>query len=159
MEPSIPIGELAHRFNLNPKTLRYYEQCGLLPVPERDSSGYRRYDDEAVQRLDFIRRAKMLGLSLKEIREILAIKARGVCPCDHVLGLIDAKITAIDRRIADLHVFRSDLATLRGAWIEEDERLQIVPPPHGGVCRIIEQNVEGTSPSGSVETFAPGRRQ
>ncbi len=159
MEPSIPIGELAHRFSLNPKTIRYYEQIGLLPVPERDPSGYRRYGDEAIERLGFIRRAKMLGLSLKEIHEILVIRARGVCPCDHVLGLIDAKITAIDRRIADLHVFRCDLATLRGAWIEEDERLPIVPPPHDCVCQIIEQKVEDTSPSKSVETFAPGRQR
>lgn len=157
MEQGIPIGELAHRFDLNPKTIRYYEEIGLLPKPARDPSGYRRYDGQSVERLAFIRRAKVLGLSLGEIGEILSITARGVCPCNHVSGLIDAKIAAIDRRVADLHAFRSDLATLRGAWIVEDERLRNSPSEHGCVCRIIEQKVEIAPAPASVETFEPRR--
>lgn len=159
MEHGIQIGELARRFDLNPKTIRYYEEIGLLPEPERGPSGYRRYGDEAIERLGFIRRARVLGLSLEEIRGILSLKARDLCPCNHVLGLIDAKIAAIDQRIADLRAFRSDLGDLRGAWIEEDERLQNTASQQGCVCQIIEQKVEIALPPASVETFEPRRRR
>lgn len=158
MEQGVQIGELANRFDLNPKTIRYYEQIGLLPEPERSLSGYRRYTDEAVERLGFIRRARVLGLSLEEIGEILSLKARDLCPCGHVLGIIDAKITAIDRRIADLQALRSDLGTLRGAWIAETERLQQTPSEQGCVCQIIEQKIEMVAPPPSVEVFEPKRR-
>jgi len=158
MEQGIQIGELANRFDLNPKTIRYYEQIGLLPEPERSLSGYRRYNDAAVERLGFIRRARVLGLSLEEIGEILSLKARDLCPCGHVLDIIDAKITAIDRRIADLQALRSDLGTLRGAWIAETERLQKAPSEQGCVCQIIEQTIEMVAPPPSVEVFEPKRR-
>ena len=59
------IGDLAKHFDLNPKTIRYYEEIGLLPDPARTESGYRQYDGQAVSRLGFIQRAKLLGLSLE----------------------------------------------------------------------------------------------
>ncbi len=158
MAYGIQIGELAQRFDLNPKTIRYYEEIGILPTPERDPSGYRRYGDETIERLGFIRRARVLGLSLEEIGEILSLKARDLCPCGHVLGLIDAKIDAIDRRIADLRALRSDLGTLRGGWIEESERLKTTPSQRGCVCQIIEQEIAVAPPPPRVEVFEPKRR-
>lgn len=77
MPESMRIGELAVHFSLNPKTIRYYQEIGLLPRAHRSESGYRLYDELDAERLNFIRRAKTLGLSLDEIRDILSVEGRG----------------------------------------------------------------------------------
>ena len=71
------IGELAGRLGVNPKTIRYYESIGLLPDPGRTPSGYRVYDEDAVDRLRFIRTAQRLGVTLDEVKEILGFRERG----------------------------------------------------------------------------------
>lgn len=78
------IGELAARLGLNTRTIRYYESIALLPEPERTASGYRTYDEADVERLAFIKSAQRLGLALDEIREVLALRERGVTPCGYV---------------------------------------------------------------------------
>ncbi len=135
------IGELAARFGLNPKTIRYYEEIGLLKRAGRSESGYRLYGKPDVERLGFIRRAKKLDLSLDEIRDILSAQEEGSPPCGQVLGLIDTKIEVIDQRMAELATFRAELATLREAWTDEDERMRraAIPPC---ICPIIEQQTE-----------------
>jgi DNA-binding transcriptional MerR regulator len=77
------IGELAAALDLNPKTIRYYEDIGLLPQPKRSAAGYRLYDDADHERLRFILKAKAVGLSLEEISRILAICDQGQPPCKH----------------------------------------------------------------------------
>jgi DNA-binding transcriptional MerR regulator len=128
------IGELAKRFGLNPKTIRYYETIGLLPGPSRTASGYRRYDEAAASLVEFIQRAKRLGLSLQEIRGVLAIRERGEQPCEHVLALVDAELTRIDQRIVELMSFRAELKALRGRWTDEAPRLADA----SCLCPIIE---------------------
>src|SRR3546814_11894879 len=79
--PSLTIGAVARRVGVAIDTIRYYEREGLLPEPQRRASGYRSYDESAVAQLRFIRRAKDLGFTLEEIRELLALSAdrqRGV---------------------------------------------------------------------------------
>src|SRR3546814_457103 len=78
------IGELAARLAINTKTIRYYEGIGLLPPPDRTASGYRAYDEDDVERLTFIKTAQRLGITLDEIREILAFRERGERPCEYV---------------------------------------------------------------------------
>lgn len=141
MHDDMRIGELAARFGLNPKTIRYYEEIGLLPRAARGDSGYRCYDERDAARLGFIRRAKMLGLSLDEIRDILSVQQEGSPPCGQVLDLIDLKISAIDRRLADLVAFRADLATLRTTWTDEVTSAQRAATP-ACICPIIEQQTE-----------------
>ncbi len=110
---SLRIGRLAAEFGLNPKTIRYYEAIGLLPTPVRTPSGYRMYGPADRDRLQFILKAKAIGLSLEEIREILALRQEGQLPCAHVLALLDRKIAAIDRQLLALAVFRHELVGLR----------------------------------------------
>ncbi len=74
------IGELGERLGVNTKTIRYYESIGLVPEPERTSSGYRIYSEADVERLVFIKSAQRLGLALDEVREILALRERGRRP-------------------------------------------------------------------------------
>jgi DNA-binding transcriptional MerR regulator len=154
MRDGMRIGELATRFGLNPKTIRYYEEIGLLPRAERSESGYRRYDEHDVERLGFIRRAKTLGLSLDEIRDILSVQQTCEPPCGQVLDLIDKKICAIDQRMAELEAFRADLATLRVAWTDEDERLRRAATP-ACICPIIEQQTEVEDHPNAAQEFEP----
>jgi DNA-binding transcriptional MerR regulator len=107
------IGELARRTGVNPKTIRYYEEVGLLPRAARLPSGYRQYTEEDVERLAFIRNAKALGVTLEEIKEVLAFRDRGVAPCPYVLKLLDAKVKEIQGRIRGLRVLAEDLRRLQ----------------------------------------------
>ncbi|HUQ62339.1 MAG TPA: heavy metal-responsive transcriptional regulator [Acidimicrobiales bacterium] len=125
------IGELAQHVSVNPKTIRYYEDIGLLPVPSRTASGYREYDADDQQRLAFIRAAQRLGFSLDEIREVLALREQGERPCDYVLGVVDRQLNDIDGRIAELHELRSELVRLKEASKQS-------PPATGVFCSVIE---------------------
>ncbi len=126
------IGELADQLGLNPKTIRYYESIGLLPAPDRTPSGYRDYDDErSAEVLTFIKAAQRLGISLDEIREILAFRERGEPPCSYVRGVLRRQVDEIDERIAELRHLRKELVTL-------DQIADGLPDPGPGRCRLIE---------------------
>lgn len=110
---TMQIGELAKRVGINPKTIRYYEETELLPRAPRTESGYRQYADKDAERLEFIRSAQALGISLQEIKEVLAFRDRGTYPCPYVLRLIDTKVNAIEARIRGLRMLAADLKRLR----------------------------------------------
>jgi DNA-binding transcriptional MerR regulator len=154
MRDGMHIGELAARFGLNSKTIRYYEEIGLLPRADRSESGYRRYDERDVEHLGFIRRAKTLGLSLGEIRNILSVQEEGSLPCGQVLDLIDLKISAITQRMAELEAFRTELTTLRAAWTDEGESLRRGATP-ACICPIIEQQTEVEAHLHIAQEFEP----
>lgn len=96
------IGELAAQAGVTTKTLRFWESVGLLSEPARTPSGYRDYDPTVVDRLRFIRHAQSAGLTLAEIRQVLAISDDGEPPCDHVTYLIHQHIADVDERIREL---------------------------------------------------------
>ncbi len=96
------IGALATQTGLTVKTIRYYESIGLLDAPRRSPSGYRDYDTDAAERLRFIRASQASGLSLGEIRGIVAFRDRGESPCAHVLDVLRRRAAAIDQQIQDL---------------------------------------------------------
>lgn len=109
------IGELAKQAGVNTKTVRYYEGIRLLPPAPRTESGYRQYTEKDVEQLEFIRSAKGLGVSLDEIKEVLAFRDRGTYPCPYVLSLINAKVEEIESRIQGLRMLARDLRRLRKA--------------------------------------------
>ncbi len=100
------IGEVAAAVGVNPKTIRYYEDIGLLPDPGRTPSGYRDYTEEDRARLVFVKTARRLGLCLAEVAEILALRERGERPCDYVLGVLERQLGDVDRRIEELEKLR-----------------------------------------------------
>lgn len=106
------IGEIAERAGVSTKALRYYEQAGLLEAPERTPSGYRDYGESALDRLRFIRSAQAAGLTLGEIKGVIAFREEGSPPCGHVLELIEGRAADLDRRIAELRRLRNDLRSL-----------------------------------------------
>ncbi|MFJ4099865.1 heavy metal-responsive transcriptional regulator [Amycolatopsis japonica] len=107
------IGELAQAAAVSAKTIRFYEQTGLLPAPPRTTGGYRDYDPDTAHRLEFIRTAQAAGLPLTEIRDILAIRDTGQAPCAHVSDLLDRHLDTVRHRIADLRATERHLRKLK----------------------------------------------
>lgn len=108
-------GTLAKQANVNPETLRYYEREGLLPEPERSEAGYRLYADEDVKRVRFIKRAQELDFSLKEIKELLALKLDASQSASQVKKLAELKIQDIEAKIQSLQAMKSILSELTEA--------------------------------------------
>ncbi|MEU8835665.1 heavy metal-responsive transcriptional regulator [Streptomyces sp900116325] len=106
------IGDLAARSGLTTKTIRYYEQAGLIPEPPRTSGGYRDYPPAAEGRLTFMRDAQHAGLTLAEIRGVLGLRDSGKAPCGHVTDLINQHLDEINRRMAELRKTRIALRDL-----------------------------------------------
>lgn len=135
------IGELAAHAGVPAKTIRYYEDIGVLDRPPRTPSRYRDYDDGAIQRLAFVRAAQAVGLTLGEIRSVIALRDRGEPPCAHVLALVAQRAAEVDRRIAELEALRTDLRRL-GA---RARRLDPAACDPRRICHLIEP--EGARPT------------
>lgn len=109
---AMTIGEVARRAGVKVETVRYYERQGLVPAPGRSAAGYRQYAADTVRRIRFIRRAKALGFTLAEIRELLALRTAPGVSCAEVRVQAEAKIAEIDARLRALQQMRSALARL-----------------------------------------------
>lgn len=110
------IGELAARTRTTPETIRYYERVGVLPTPTRTGGGkYRRYGAEDVERLGFVRRARDLGFSLDEVRDLLGLADQPDRPCAEVEQLARAHLAAVDAKLAQLSALRDELDRVIGA--------------------------------------------
>lgn len=132
MDKGLYIGELARMTGLNTNTIRYYESQGLLLPAERSESGYRVYSEEDIGRLRFIQKAKLIGLSLAEIKDIIEHRVDGTSPCEQVATFLANKIADVEQRIKDLQDFLGDLLTLQ-------ERMQPGEGhPEGAICGYIE---------------------
>lgn len=108
------IGDFARRAGVNVQTVRYYERRGLLPEPPRRASGYREYDEAALERLHFILRAKELGFTLSEIGELLTLRLDPGTTAKEVKARAETKIADLDERIRDLERIRHALQHLAG---------------------------------------------
>ena len=95
-------GQLAKKAGVNPETVRYYEKTGLLPKAKRTESGYRLFSEEDVKRIKFIKRAKELGFTLKEIKELLELRFENQGECQEVRKLAEEKLQDVEKKIQDL---------------------------------------------------------
>jgi DNA-binding transcriptional MerR regulator len=133
----LTVGQLAARAGVRADTIRYYERSGLLPEPNRTDGDHRRYGPADLDRMLFIRGAQRLGLRLAEIRELLAVRDTGACPCGPAETLLSEHIGEIDREIARLTALRAELSgmvaglttssgpcpdPLPGTWCAADRR-------------------------------------
>lgn len=123
----LTIGDLAKATGTKVETIRYYEGIGLLPQPARTTSNYRAYDKEHLNRLSFVRRARDLGFSLDQVRDLLGLADQTDRSCEAVDAIARQHLGEVERKIADLTALREELA-------EIIERCN-----HGTVaeCRII----------------------
>jgi len=108
----ILIGELKKRSSIPVKTLRYYEDLGLIHAVKRTEGGFRLFSVDVLSRLVFIKRSQALGFSLQEIKEILQIHDQGQLPCDAVVRKVKGKVAEIDQRIEALQALKAELLDL-----------------------------------------------
>jgi len=143
------ISEVAERSGIPTTTLRYYEDVGIVPAPERTAAGYRVYDERTLARLRFIASAKQLGLSLDEVRALVKVWEGDECaPVQQEMArLVDAKIFDLARRSAELAGFADELQRIAA-------RLRV--EPHAGPCddTCACGRVEATAPALSPVAFA-----
>ncbi|MCH8849351.1 MAG: heavy metal-responsive transcriptional regulator [Chloroflexi bacterium] len=130
------IGELARSTGATVKTIRFYEDAGLIQAAPRTESGYRIYGTADVERLEFIRKAKRLGMSLDEIRGVLQLHHLNEPTCVHVKALLEDKIARIELALNDLRDFRRELASLR----DNAGDLEDCCPTGANVCGIVERS-------------------
>ena len=128
------IGELSDQTGVPAKTIRYYEDIGLLSPASRGENRYRLYDQKDAERLRFIRSARALDFSLQEIAQILAARDRHEPPCGHVIELIQSHIDEIETRIRELEQLQRDLTGLYKAGLELPEDIHM----RSCVCHLIQ---------------------
>lgn len=123
---SSKIGEVAKRLGMSPRTIRFYESAGLLPPPQRTahgyaSSGHRLFTREDLQRLQFIRQARLLDLSLDQIHELVEVTDDGCCGVarPHLKTLIREKLPDLRRRISELRRLERRLKALQNTLPDE----------------------------------------
>lgn len=131
------IGELAQRSGVTAKTIRFYEQIGVLPEPERTASGYRDYGTEYLALLRFLRRARAAGLSLDQIQQIVLAHGRGEAPCARVQQMLQDRLRTVRADLAELTTPEAHLEAL----LNHARRGR--PPQFDGsrTCWIIEAEV------------------
>jgi DNA-binding transcriptional MerR regulator len=130
----VTVGEAARRTQLTPKAVRLYEARGLLPPVARSAAGYRLYGDDDVRLLRFIAQARAVGLGLDAIRTLVELRRHGTPPGPDVLVVLDDRLRAVDRTLAELAEARGALAAVYDQAREAAHR-------DGGVrlCRILDE--------------------
>jgi len=128
------IGELAKKVGITTQAVRYYERIGLLEEPVRTSSGYRQYDEHAVDFLRFVKKAQQLGFNLQEVKTIWNIVSSGRKPCGYVLKQTEQKLVEVDKRIEELQEFRLLLLNI----LRKRKILDTLPEDICTVCPVIE---------------------
>lgn len=125
--PTYTVSRLAGRAGLSADTVRYYEREGLLPPPARTAAGYRQYDASMVERLAFVSGCRRLGLTLADIRDLLAVRDTGVCPCEPAEEHLTRRLAEVDAEIDRLVSLRAQMAAMLTAIPSGD-----CPPPAPG---------------------------
>ena len=127
------IGSVAKGSGVPIKTIRYYEELGLLKTSGRTEGGFRIFSSDVLVRLNFIKRAQRLGLSLAEIKDFLDIYDRGELPCDRVKIELEDKVSQIEKQIQQLQILKLELQGLLSGWKTIPEH------PEETICPIIER--------------------
>jgi DNA-binding transcriptional MerR regulator len=140
----IQIGRVSEETGLSVDAIRFYEKQRLLERPPRSEGGFRLFNKQDIQRIQFIRRAQQLGFSLPEIRELLVLQRDESETCSHVRDLLQAKVTTIRNKIQELGVLEKQLTKrLRQC----QRKLRATGDSHNGCCPVLE----GITPRGSDE--------
>lgn len=127
------IGDLALVTGVSAQTIRFYERRGLLPFAAREANGYRKYDEGAASRLQFIRAAQAAGLTLTDVSRVITLRQAGQVPCEHVSTLLAGKLEDVRTRQRELALLETELEHL----IEASHELDPAECTAGAVCQII----------------------
>ena len=116
MQAVLKVGEVAEQAGVRVQTLHYYERMGLVPKPKRSAANYRLYSIEAVKRVQFIKKAQAIGLTLEEIKDVLDLKDHGKSPCRRVAEVAAERLEEIDAELRRLRAFRRSLVAVLPQW-------------------------------------------
>ncbi len=154
------IGEVAARSGVSRKALRLYERAGILAPSSRTASGYRVYGDDVLGVLRFLTGARRLGFSLAEIKDIIALKQTGQAPCPHVRTLLQARVTDLERTMAELSALRSRLRGLLAGWRTHEGKTAAVCPhiEHRAAEKRRNHGADDGLPVSRVRRLPRGRR-
>lgn len=128
------IGSVAKESGVSIKTIRYYEELGLLKASGRTEGKFRLFTPDVLARLSFIKRAQSLGLTLLEIRELLLVHDQGNLPCEHIKTKLQDKVNDIEQQIQQLLILKLELEGLLSGSSTLLEKVDSV------ICPLIEQN-------------------
>ncbi len=118
------IGQLAKAVHLNAQTIRYYERIGLINKPGTNEAGYRIYPEKAADVLRFIKHAKDIGFSLKQISEIFSLDNNKYNTCSNVKKLAEEKVYEIDKKLNSLKLMRKELLNLISLCEEKNDGME-----------------------------------
>ena len=135
-QDSLKAGAVAKAAGVGVQTLHYYERLGLLQKPKRSATNYRLYAPEVIRRVQFIKKAQAIGMTLEETKQILDLKDHGREPCRQVAELGEKHLREINARLAQLRAYRRALAKSVSAWRKEN-----LSERHcaGEFCDLIER--------------------
>lgn len=133
-QQTFSIGELAKATATKSETIRYYERIGLLPKPSRTAGNYRSFSTGHLGRLSFVRRARDLGFSIEQVRDLLGLSDQGDRPCEAVDAIARQHLTEVNRKIRDLQALRRELDSLIGqcgqGTVAECRIIEALSPGH-----------------------------
>ncbi len=135
MREVLTISVLAKRTGVSSKTLRYWEGLGLLPRPARTHTGYRVFSPQVVERVEFIQKAKSIGLTLAEVSKVLELARSGSNPCPQVARWAEQKMRLLEQQIEFLSSLRRRIERVRRGWSKK------LPCPRieaAEICCLIE---------------------
>jgi len=115
-DKALLIGKVQKLSGVPIRTIRYYESLGLIKSAGRTEGGYRKFSEDILARLSFIKRTQSLGLSLREIGDILHVYDGGKAPCDDIQQKLEDKISQIEKQIEDLRKLQGELKELLSGW-------------------------------------------
>ncbi|WP_089718001.1 MerR family transcriptional regulator [Candidatus Entotheonella palauensis] len=158
MDRLMTIGQLAHATGVKPKTIRYYEQVGILPVPRRSETGYRQYVRQDVHRLLFIRRARSLGVSIRNLKTLIAELDERRCGTvrPQLLDLVQSQLQTVRQQIAEFQLLQQQL--------EQVEQQLLTPLPvepdddQGCQCLVLDAESPPSRPATSGEETMENQR-
>jgi DNA-binding transcriptional MerR regulator len=136
---ALKIGDVSKQSGVGVEALRFYEKAGLLERPARTEGGYRLYGAATLERLDFIKRAQVLGFSLNEIKQIIDERRAGASPCANVREIVRGRLRELDERMAQMRRYRRELAGALADWDAAGDS-------EGHVCGLIEGSRVGHHP-------------
>lgn len=131
------IKDISAKLDLNPKTVRFYEDIGLIPKPKRNESNYRIYSEDDLKILSFVKKARTLGISTQDIKKIINLRKKGTLPCCTVISILEKEEQDLEQKIQEMIAFKEKLSQTVKSFKENIEK-----GADGKICGLIEQLFE-----------------
>jgi MerR family transcriptional regulator, Zn(II)-responsive regulator of zntA len=132
---SLHVAELAEQTGVTPATIRYYARTGILRPSREPVNGYRCFSDADRHRVNFVRQAQALGLTLGDIKRVLETIDHGEMPCDQVQALVQDRLTGLQEKIAELEATEEHIQQALATW----QDISDLTPALGELCPLIER--------------------